>query len=60
MALESVFETKFDVALSATYATGLRGAWIQGLGNGLMNGLVYFIEGACPSSACRRARANKA
>lgn len=49
MALESVFDAKFDVALKSTYVTGLRGAWIQGLGNGLMNGLIYFVEGLSPS-----------
>jgi len=47
MALESVFDAKFNAALAVTYSTGLRGAWIQGLGNGLMNGLVYFVEGTC-------------
>lgn len=45
MALESIFTEKFDIALALAYRTGLKGAWIQGIGNGLMNGLVYFVEG---------------
>jgi hypothetical protein len=44
MALESVFVEKFDAALTAAYGTGLQGAVVQGLGSGLMNGMVYFVE----------------
>ncbi|CED83054.1 Multidrug/pheromone exporter, ABC superfamily [Phaffia rhodozyma] len=44
MSLESIFIEKFNIALENAYTTGLKGAWIQGVGNGLMNGLVYFVE----------------
>jgi hypothetical protein len=45
MALESIFEEKFEIALEIAYSTGLKGAWVQGIGTGLMNGMIYFIEG---------------
>jgi hypothetical protein len=45
MALESIFEEKFEIALGIAYTTGLEGAWVQGIGTGLMNGMIYFIEG---------------
>lgn len=48
MALESVFSEKFEIALDFAYVSGRQGAWIQGMGNGLMNGMVYFVEGSSP------------
>lgn len=45
MALESIFEEKFNIALDIAYLTGLKGAWVQGVGTGLMNGMIYFVEG---------------
>lgn len=49
MALESVFSEKFEIALEFAYTSGRKGAWIQGMGSGLMNGLVYFVEGESSS-----------
>jgi ATP-binding cassette subfamily B (MDR/TAP) protein 1 len=48
MSLEPVFAQQFDSSLDEALQTGVRGAFITGLGYGVANALIYLSEGTVP------------
>ena len=44
MGLESAFDAHFQVANHRALSTGLRGAYFEGCGRGVANGLIYGAE----------------
>jgi ATP-binding cassette subfamily B (MDR/TAP) protein 1 len=47
MHLEGVFEEDFERSLEKAVKFGISGAFVDGLGYGLSNGLIYLSEGLC-------------
>ena len=53
MHLESVFKEDFERSLDKAVKSGIHGAFVDGLGYGVANGLIYLFEGLCfPISDC--------
>jgi len=53
MHLEGVFKEDFERSLNKAVKSGINGAFVDGLGYGVANGLIYLFEGLClPMSDC--------
>ena len=47
MHLEGVFQEDFERSLDKAVKSGINGAFVDGLGYGVSNGLIYLFEGLC-------------
>ena len=44
MALEAVFQARFDEAAARAHSAGVRGAFVEGCTHGIANALIYVAE----------------